>query len=108
MRFCTRFCPYACGYIRRRTGIVYFMKLLEQIMEELGGDTLKSFSVVPSFGGYFRSIKSIAEYTSEKIILLQKKTLIILEGEKLEVGKYFEEDIFIKGNIKVITVDKQG
>ena len=103
MRFCTRFCPYACGYIRRRTGIVYFMKLLEQIMEELGGDTLKSFSVVPSFGGYFRSIKSIAEYTSEKIILLQKKTLI-----KLEVGKYFEEDIFIKGNIKVITVDKQG
>ncbi|MDE6667751.1 MAG: YabP/YqfC family sporulation protein [Clostridia bacterium] len=81
------------------------MKLLEQIMEELGGDTLKSFSVVPSFGGYFRSIRSIAEYSSERIVLLQRKTSIILEGEKLEVGKYFEEDIFIKGNIKVITVE---
>lgn len=82
------------------------MKLLEQIIEELGGDTLKSFSVVPSFGGYFRSIKSIAEYSPEKIILLQRKGSIVLEGENMEVGKYFEQDIFIKGEIKVITVDK--
>lgn len=81
------------------------MKLLEQIMDELGADTLKSFSVVPSFGGYFRSIKGIAEYTPEKMVLLQKKASIVLEGEKLEVGKYFEEDIFIKGIIKVITVE---
>ena len=92
-------------YILKFAGIAYYMKLLEQIMEELGGDTLKSFSVVPSFGGYFRSIKSVAEYSSEKIVLLQRKTSIVLEGEKLEVGKYFEEDIFIRGNIKVITVE---
>ena len=84
------------------------MKLLEQILNELGGDTLKSFSVVPSFGGYFRSIKSVGEYSPEKIVLLQKKNTIILEGEKLEVGKYFEEDLFIKGDIRVITVEKQS
>ncbi|MDE5667555.1 MAG: YabP/YqfC family sporulation protein [Clostridia bacterium] len=81
------------------------MKLLEQIMDELGADTLKSFSIVPSFGGYFRSVKSIAEYSPEKMVLLQKKTSIVLEGENLQVGKYFEEDIFIKGNIKVIKVE---
>ena len=86
-------------------GIGYFMKLLEQIMDELGADTLKSFSIVPSFGGYFRSVKSIAEYSPEKMVLLQKKTSIVLEGENLQVGKYFEEDIFIKGNIKVIKVE---
>lgn len=81
------------------------MKLLEQILEELGGDTLKAFSIVPSFGGYFRSIKSVAGYSPEKIILLQRKRTLVLEGENLEVGKYFEEDIFIKGDIKVITVE---
>lgn len=81
------------------------MKLLEQIMDELGADTLKSFSIVPSFGGYFRSVKSIAEYSPERLVLLQKKTSIVLEGENLQVGKYFEEDIFIKGNIKVIKVE---
>ena len=81
------------------------MKLLEQIMEELGGDTLKAFTVVPKFGGYFRSIKSIAEYTPQKIVLRLKKFDVILTGEDMQVGKYFEEDIFIKGNIKDIQID---
>ena len=81
------------------------MKLLEQIMEELGGDTLKAFTVVPRFGGYFRSIKSIAEYTPQKIVLRLKKFDITLTGEEMQVGKYFEEDIFIKGNIKDVQID---
>lgn len=81
------------------------MKLLEQILGELGADTIRSFSVVPSFGGYFRSVKAIAEYSPQKIVLLQKKNSVTLEGNKLEVGKYFEEDVFIKGEIKVISVE---
>lgn len=81
------------------------MKLLEQIMEELGGDTLKAFTVVPRFGGYFRSIKSIAEYTPQKIVLRLKKFDITLIGEEMQVGKYFEEDIFIKGDIKGVQID---
>ena len=81
------------------------MKLLEQIMEELGGDTLNAFTVVPRFGGYFRSIKSIAEYTPQKIVLRLKKFDITLIGEEMQVGKYFEEDIFIKGDIKGVQID---
>ena len=81
------------------------MKLLEQIMEELGADTLKSFTVVPHFGGYFRSIKSIAEYTPQKIVLRLKKSDLTLIGEDMQVGKYFEEDLFIKGEIKGIQID---
>ena len=81
------------------------MKLLEQIIGELGGDTLKSFTVVPSFGGYFRSIKSIAEYSDVKIVLLQKKSVITVEGSGLEVGKYYEEDVFIKGSITGVAIE---
>ena len=81
------------------------MKLLEQIMQELGGDTLKAFTVVPRFGGYFRSIKSIAEYSPQKIVLRLKKFDITLSGEDMQVEKYFEEDIFIKGNIEGIQID---
>ena len=84
------------------------MKLLEQILSELGADSLKSFSIVPDFGGYFRSVKGVSEYSPEKIVLSLRKNFITVEGENLSLGKYFEEDIFIKGNIKVITVDKQG
>ena len=81
------------------------MKMIEQVLSELGADTLKEFTVVPSFGGYFRSVKSVAEYTSEKIILTLRKKVVTLTGENLEISKYFEEDIFIKGEIKVITID---
>jgi len=85
--------------------IPYYMKLLEQILNEMGADSLKSFTVVPSFGGYFRSVKGIGEYSPDKVVLILKKQTVTLEGEKLEVGKYFEEDVFIKGDIKVIRVE---
>lgn len=81
------------------------MKLLEQILTELGADTLRSFSVVPDFGGYFRSIKGVAEYSSERIVLAQKKTKITIEGENLTLGKYFEEDLLIKGRITGVRID---
>ncbi len=81
------------------------MKLLEQILSELGADTLKSFSVVPDFGGYFRSIKGVAEYSSEKIVLALKKNKITISGENLSLGKYFEEDLFIRGKITGVEID---
>ena len=77
------------------------MKLLEQILSELGADSLKSFSIVPDFGGYFRSIKGVAE----KIVLTLRKNKIILTGENLTLGKYFEEDLLIKGKIKGVEID---
>lgn len=94
-----------CCSIPVGLSIDYCMKLLDQILSEMGGDTLKSFTVIPGFGGYFRSIKSIAEFSPQKIVLRLKKHDIILAGEDMQVGKYFEEDIFIKGNIEGIQID---
>ena len=81
------------------------MKLLEQILSELGADTLKSFSIIPDFGGYFRSVKGVAEYSSEKVVLALKKNRITVVGENLTLGKYFEEDLLINGKIKGVEID---
>ena len=81
------------------------MKLLEQILSELGADTLKSFSIIPDFGGYFRSVKGFAEYSSEKVVLALKKNRITVLGENLTLGKYFEEDLLIKGKITGVQID---
>ena len=80
------------------------MKLLDQILAELGADTLKSFSIIPDFGGYFRSIKGVAEYSSEKVVLALKKNRITVTGENLTLGKYFEEDLLIKGKISGVEI----
>ena len=81
------------------------MKLLDQILSELGADTLKSFSIIPDFGGYFRSIKGVVEYSSEKVVLALKKNKITVTGENLTLGKYFEEDLLIKGKLKGVQID---
>lgn len=81
------------------------MKLLEQILCELGGDTLKAFTVIPDFGGYFRSVRGVAEYSPEKIILSLRKKVLTIEGEKLEICKYFEQDVFISGDIREVKID---
>ena len=81
------------------------MKLLDQILSELGADTLKSFSIIPDFGGYFRSIKGVVEYSSEKVVLALKKNRITVMGENLTLGKYFEEDLLIKGRITGVQID---
>ena len=81
------------------------MKLLEQILSERGADTLKSFSIIPDFGGYFRSVKGVTEYSSEKIVLSLKKNKITVIGENLTLGKYFEEDLLIKGKISGVQID---
>ena len=81
------------------------MKLLEQILSELGADTLKSFSIIPDFGGYFRSVKGVAEYSSGKVVLALKKNRITVVGENLTLGKYFEEDLLINGKITGVEID---
>lgn len=81
------------------------MKLLEQILGELGADTLKAFTIIPRFGGYFRSIKSVKELSAEKIILLQRRCVIIIGGENLDIGSYFKDDILIKGDIREIKIE---
>ncbi len=99
------FCAGALRHTPCRKSIKYLMKLLEQILGELGADTLKSFTVVPDFGGYFRSVKSVNEFSESRIVLVQKRRTVTVEGENLEVGSYFEEDVFIKGRIKEVKID---
>lgn len=75
-------------------------------MSELGGDTLKAFTVIPSFGGYFKSVRGIAEYTPQRVELALKNYAVAVEGDDLEIAGYFEQDIFIKGGITNITVSE--
>ncbi len=81
------------------------MKLLQQLLNEMGADSLKSFTVVPGFGGYFRSVKSVLDYSPTKIVLRLGGNAVTAEGENLTIDSYFQGDILIKGMIKVVTVE---
>lgn len=68
----------------------------------MGADSLKSVTLIPQFGGYFKSVKSVLEYSEERVVLSQRKLKIVIEGEKLQLAKYFEADVLLTGDIKAV------
>ena len=81
------------------------MKLLEQILSELGADSLKSITLVPDNCCYLRSVKSVVEFSPTKMVLAVGKKRVTLEGENMTVGQFFEGDLCVKGEIRGIRID---
>lgn len=81
------------------------MKLLQQILREAGAYLDRAFTVVPSFGGYFKSVKRVEEYTPEKIVLSVAKKRLTVKGEKLLIDKYFQQDLLIRGEISGVELE---
>lgn len=81
------------------------MKLLEQLLNEMGADTLKSITYVPDCCCYLKSVKAVVDFSPERIVLAVGKKRITLEGENMLLGEFFEGDLIVKGNVKVIKVD---
>ena len=81
------------------------MKLLQQILMEAGADIDKSFTVVPEFGGYFKSVKRVEDFSPEKIVLLIAKRRLTVTGEKLVIDKYFQQDLLVRGNISGVSFE---
>ncbi len=81
------------------------MKLLEQILNELGYDTAKSVTLVPGSCCYLKNVKTISSFTPGLIVVTAGKLTITLEGENMEVGEYFEGDLLVNGSVKGVKID---
>lgn len=81
------------------------MKLLQQILTEAGASLDKAFTIVPAFGGYFKSVKRVDEYSPEKIVLTVAKRKLTVTGEKLVIDKYFQQDLLIRGEISGVDLE---
>jgi hypothetical protein len=76
------------------------MKLLQQILDEAGADTSKAFTVIPSFGAYFKCVKCVVDYSPQKVVLSLHKITLTVTGENLTIGKFFEGDLLIFGDVR--------
>ena len=81
------------------------MKLLQQILTEAGADVGGAITLIPSFGGYFKGVKRVEEYSEDKIILIASKKRWCVLGENLSIDKYFEQDLLVRGDIKVVSYE---
>lgn len=85
--------------------ISFYMKLIAEILKELGADEDKAFTVCPNKLAYFKNVKAVGDLTEEKIVIVCGKKIITVEGEDLFAAEYFQGDMLIKGNVKKVTIE---
>lgn len=76
-----------------------------QLLREAGADTDRAFTVIPSYGGYFKAIKRVVEYAPQKVTLGLKKGVLVVTGENLRIDKFFEGDLSLLGDIRGIALE---
>ncbi len=81
------------------------MKLLEQILGELGADLTSSLVLVPGKCCYIKSVKTVCDLTPALITVAAAKFKVTLEGENMEVGEYFQGDLLVNGNVRGVKID---
>lgn len=82
------------------------MKLLEQILSDLGADMANSVTFVPGSCCYLKGVKSVLEFSADKIIILTGKCRISVRGGNLSVGSFFEGDLYVTGDVQGAGVEK--
>lgn len=81
------------------------MKLFKQLLIESGANLDLSFTVVPGFGGYFKGVKRVIDFSAERVVLSVAKKQLTVTGENLSVDKFFQQDLFLRGDVRGISFE---
>ena len=81
------------------------MRLFDEIFKN---DTLASLArcvLIVGGGGYFEGVKTVGDFTPERIVLYFPKETVIVEGDNLSIGKYYDGDLHLLGKIRSWRLD---
>lgn len=85
--------------------ISFYMKLIAQILKELGAEEGRSVTLCPGKLAYFCGVTAVAELTPERAVFCCGKITVAAEGENLAVESYFHGDVVLRGNILRVSVE---
>lgn len=71
----------------------------------MGAEADKSITLIPSFGAYLTAVKRVEEFSPENIKLNCCNRTVLITGKNLTVGKYFQGDMIICGEITGVKVE---
>lgn len=80
------------------------MRLYDEIFKNAEGGALRKCIVVPNGGGYFEGVKSVEDFSPERVVLCFPKDRVAVEGKNLSVRKYCEGDLQLDGRISSLQV----
>ena len=80
------------------------MRLYEEIFKSTDGVGLARCTIVPDGGGYFEGVKSIGDFSSERIVVCFAKQTVAVVGKNLSIKKYYDGDLQLSGKIAEVSL----
>ncbi|MBR1974402.1 MAG: YabP/YqfC family sporulation protein [Clostridia bacterium] len=80
------------------------MRLYDEVFKNADGGAFSRCIVVPRGGGYFEGVKSVGDFSAERIVVCFPRETVEVEGRDLTIKKYCDGDLQLSGQIHSIRV----
>jgi hypothetical protein len=84
------------------------MRLYDEIFKNPNESACARCTIVPGGGGYFEGVKSVGDFSNEKIVVYFPKQVVEITGEGLSIKKYYDGDLQIGGKVACVKVVLPG
>ena len=84
------------------------MRLYNEIFKNADGAALSRCIIVPDGGGYFQGVKTVEDFSADKIELRFPHKKVEIEGLDLSIAKYCDGDLEIGGKIRAFKVIEES
>lgn len=81
------------------------MRLYDEIFKNADGFSFARCTVVPNGGGYFEGVKSVGDFSSERLVICFPKGNVAVEGTGLTIRKYYDGDLQLDGRIHSLQME---
>lgn len=84
------------------------MRLYDEIFKNAEGMATSKCVFVPGGGGYFEGVKSVGDFSSERVLVCFSKERVLVEGNGLTIKKYYDGDLQLQGRITSVHVEESN
>lgn len=82
------------------------MRLYDEIFKNTESMATSKCVFVPGGGGYFEGVKSVGDFSSERVLVCFAKESVLVEGSALTIKKYYDGDLQLQGRITSVRVEE--
>ncbi len=80
------------------------MRIYDEVFKNPTESACARCVVVPGGGGYLEGVKSVGDFSAEKIVVYFPKQTVEVEGVNLAIKKYYDGDLQIGGRVTGVRV----
>ena len=82
------------------------MRLYDEIFKNTEGFPFARCTFVPGGGGYFEGVKSVGDFSPERVVIYFPRCVLSVEGKELEIKKYYDGDLQLSGQIFTLSIEQ--